>query len=180
MNVFPALKKLVVALSVFGACASAGATSTDLGPLTQGATPFSGTVLTPGPFGDTFSFILPSNGGSSYGVVNFPFTFLGSTFNTSFTSITLYKDIDSTPFDDGALEVLVGNTTSAGSSLSLNVGPLVTGNYYLVVQGVANGTGGGLYSGAISVSPVPEPETYGLFLAGLGLLGTIMTRRRKV
>jgi hypothetical protein len=30
-----------------------------------------------------------------------------------------------------------------------------------------------------SVSPVPEPESYAMFLAGLGLVGTIALRRRK-
>jgi hypothetical protein len=31
----------------------------------------------------------------------------------------------------------------------------------------------------VSVSPVPEPETYAMLLAGLGLVGA-MARRRKV
>ena len=30
----------------------------------------------------------------------------------------------------------------------------------------------------VSVSPVPEPETYGLLLAGLGLMGVVVRRRR--
>jgi hypothetical protein len=30
----------------------------------------------------------------------------------------------------------------------------------------------------VSMAPVPEPETYAMMLAGLGLLG-VMTRRRK-
>ena len=34
-------------------------------------------------------------------------------------------------------------------------------------------------SGAAAVTPVPEPETYGMMLAGLGLLGVIARRQRK-
>jgi hypothetical protein len=31
----------------------------------------------------------------------------------------------------------------------------------------------------VTVTPVPEPETYGMLIAGLGLVGFIATRRRK-
>ena len=34
-------------------------------------------------------------------------------------------------------------------------------------------------SGILAVTPVPEPETYGMMLAGLGLLG-FLARRRKL
>ena len=77
-------------------------------------------------------------------------------------------------------DLVVGSTSLAGTSISLNVGPTAAGNYFLVVSGsVPSGFAGGIYSGGITVSPIPEPETYGLFLAGLGLLGTIMSRRRR-
>lgn len=35
------------------------------------------------------------------------------------------------------------------------------------------------YSGTLTVSAVPEPESYALMLAGLGLIGTIALRRSK-
>jgi len=35
-----------------------------------------------------------------------------------------------------------------------------------------------LYSGELSVAAVPEPETYAMFLAGLGALGFVARRRR--
>jgi hypothetical protein len=35
----------------------------------------------------------------------------------------------------------------------------------------------GSFGGAVMLAPVPEPATYGLMLAGLGLLG-FMARRR--
>jgi hypothetical protein len=52
------------------------------------------------------------------------------------------------------------------------VGPLI-----LTIHG--NNTGGGSYGGDINVTmPVPEPETYGMMLAGLGILA-FLARGRK-
>lgn len=34
------------------------------------------------------------------------------------------------------------------------------------------------YGGSISVSPVPEPKTYAMLLAGLGLIGITALRRK--
>ena len=38
---------------------------------------------------------------------------------------------------------------------------------------------GGIALDNISVTPVPEPETYAMLLAGLGLMGAVARRRRQ-
>lgn len=174
-------KKIFAALALTSACMGAHASTTDLGTVTFGATAFNGTVLGAGPFTDIFKFILPANSGSAYNVVNFPLDLSGigsGTFNTVFTTLSLVSNPNGVLFDFD--DALVATGTGSGNSMNLSFAASGGGTYYLTVAGIANGSSGGLYSGSIAVTaPVPEPETYGLFLAGLGLVGTIISRRRK-
>ena len=48
--------------------------------------------------------------------------------------------------------------------------------FVLTLGGTANGKS--IYSGELSVTAVPEPETYALLLAGLGVVGFVARRRR--
>jgi hypothetical protein len=76
--------------------------------------------------------------------------------------------------------------TTGGASRSF--GELAAGDYYYVVKGDANGLtseedrDGGSYSMISSLkgvtAPVPEPQTYALLLAGLGVIGFVARRRR--
>lgn len=47
-----------------------------------------------------------------------------------------------------------------------------------MVSGNGNGSAGGFYTLTSTITPVPEPENAALFLAGLGMLGFMMRRRR--
>ena len=57
----------------------------------------------------------------------------------------------------------------------------ITGNSPFTLQLWGTPAGGGLakYSGQITVFAVPEPETYGMMLGGLGLLGLVARRKKQ-
>jgi PEP-CTERM motif-containing protein len=58
----------------------------------------------------------------------------------------------------------------------------VGGGYYMAahVQGIPDPLTGGTTSGSIgSTTPIPEPETYAMMLAGLGLMGFVARRRKQ-
>ena len=47
------------------------------------------------------------------------------------------------------------------------------------IKGTVSGSAGGSYAGVLNIAqPVPEPETYAMFLFGLGIIG-FMARCRK-
>ena len=58
---------------------------------------------------------------------------------------------------------------------------LQAANYYLLVSGSVLGNGVARYDGALDLKPaaaVPEPETYGMLLGGLAVLGMVARRRK--
>ncbi len=55
---------------------------------------------------------------------------------------------------------------------------LGSGMYYLEVMGVATAANGG-FSGSIFTTAIPEPANVTLLLAGIGMVGTMVKRRRK-
>lgn len=160
------------------ATAGANATTTHLGAAAVGVPlPFAGYVPAAGLFGDTFTFSLPTNGGTGYSVTNF--TLIPGTFNTILNTLSLFSNPDNVLFN-GDDTWLATSSVPGVNSIDLAFAATPAGNYYITVGGVANGTMGGIYNGAISVSaaPIPEPETYAMMLAGLAALGFLARRRQ--
>lgn len=69
----------------------------------------------------------------------------------------------------------IGNFLS--NQTSPTVFTLAAGNYFLTVSGGTSTTGYFL-NGYLNAAPVAEPESFAMFLAGLGLVGTMVARRK--
>ena len=168
------LKFVAAATALLMSSLGAQAATTALGAATV-ATPltFAG-IAAPGPFNDIFTFTLPSNSGSGYTVTNF--TLLPGLYNTVLATMSLVSNPDGILFN-GDDTLLSTSTTPGSGNLALAWAASPAGSYYLNVTGISNGAQGGIYNGAISVTAVPEPETYAMMLAGLGALGFLARRR---
>ena len=170
------LARKALAVAVLSSLAvAANAATTPLGAASVGAPlSFNAIVMPAGPFNDIFTFSLPANGGSGYSVINFPVPGL---FNTTLATASLVANPNGIlfDFDDTPLTSVV----SFNNKIAMTWGPSSAGTYYLNVTGIANGSSGGLYNGAITVTAVPEPESYAMLLAGLGVMGAIAMRRNK-
>ena len=118
-------------------------------------------------FTDTFNFVNgPSFADATASLVT---TALKGLQNVDFSSATLngnalsFSPTGAVEFGSGAFNGLTGTS------------------FQLIVMGTVSGVGGGKgasYAGTLNVTPVPEPETYALMLAGLGVMGFIAMRRK--
>ena len=116
----------------------------------------------------------------------FTFSTVGINFVDSLVSsisrtATVGLDITGFALYDSA-NTLVSNGTMLGSGSidlwSLSANNLAQGSYYVKVSGTLVSTTSGSFGANLNVMPVPEPESYGMMLAGLGVLG-FLARRRK-
>ncbi|MEO8859333.1 MAG: FxDxF family PEP-CTERM protein [Burkholderiaceae bacterium] len=179
-------KKLAVVAALVGASFAANATITNLGLVTTGVPLSFAGLAGNGGFDDVFTFTLPANGGSGYSAANF--TLLPSAlYHTVLSTMSLLTDPDGSVSGTGLFN---GDEAPKGSSVSFDSGATLAltapasggGKMVLHITGITTGTSGGIYTGAISaaaVTPVPEPESYAMLLAGLGVMGAIAIRRNK-
>jgi hypothetical protein len=130
---------------------------------------FNVTHLQAGSFTDTFTFTPSVDGQATASVITIAQSADSAWSNIDFTSATL---------NGNALTLMSMGTSETGFLLPTDV----TGPLTLVVTGVA---GAGLDAGAsISASyagtlnAIPEPSTLALALAGIGVIGMAVRRRR--
>lgn len=94
---------------------------------------------------------------------------------------SLFLTLDSVSFTSGTVGSLVDSDLSATGFSFHNV---AAGDYVVKASGTL-GTNGQYHNLAVvranyEVTAVPEPETFAMLLAGLGLVGAIFRRRSKI
>jgi hypothetical protein len=174
------LKGAVAVAMLAGASAAANAQQVvaDLGQVNfDSPTIFSGTVMGSGMgINDIFQFSLQEpNTSSGYSVVNVPLSFAGGEFNVLLSTISLFSYGNDGTYGTSDDQLLMSSTAPGGDTLTLAYDQPLSGPAYINITGVTTGENGGVYSGAIGV--VPEPESFAMLLAGLGLMGAVVRRR---
>ncbi len=125
------------------------------------------------PFEEHANFYVPTSSNGS-GVAN---TYAVTFFGVNLVDITgLTVNVWDGVHPNGTTNF----ATFSGNNITTSFGTLAAGQYHLDITGtIGPDAYGGQYSVALSATPVPEPETYAMFLAGLGLMGFMARRRSK-
>ncbi|MGB4810946.1 MAG: FxDxF family PEP-CTERM protein [Methylophilaceae bacterium] len=157
------IKQIVLGLTVVFASTSAMADVFNINVISD-TTSFNHANVTSGAFSDTWNFNISGLVSADGILTNFASR---ADQNIDFTSATL-----------NGVGLVIDNTGVFGLLSSAVLFPTnFTGPLQLIVNGTSGGNGS--YSGNLNIAAVPEPETYALMLAGLGLIG-FAARRNKV
>lgn len=152
-------KQSAVLAAVVLACAQANAASTIVANTFADGVQSEievGSATVKGSFFDTYSFTLSTASTlTSYFTNTFPLTPLTGSYSLFST--------------DGLVKT--GNLAATFTET------LAAGDYSFFVTG-SSGAKAGAYTLTAAIAAVPEPETYALFLAGLGAVGFLAARRR--
>lgn len=118
-------------------------------------------------------------GGSFEDVINFT---IASPNNHAITTVLQIPMTNI--YHIGSFTAALYNATTNTVIGSWNVGSglfleddLAGGNYYLKLTGVGNGKNGGMYT--VTAAAVPEPGEWAMMLAGIGMMGAMVRRRRR-
>jgi PEP-CTERM motif len=134
---------------------------------------FFGRLITGNHKNDTFADQYSFNVTSGSSIVADLFSYSGNPKNgLDITGLSLFSA-------DGTL-VSTGTQLETGATdqWRLTTGALSGSGYYLQVEGKVLSQAAGAYTAGLTVSPVPEPATYGMMLGGLALVGVVARRRK--
>jgi hypothetical protein len=161
--------KLLAAAAISTLAFGAQATTVDWG--VHGDLEVAAVLDAAGQIDDMITFSIPGSSNiASTTVANN----LMSVLNITNGRVELFKD------NGGGSTTRLGGYTFDGTTGSTwhSVMDLTAGNYFYEVKGRATGSSGGFYSITSAVTPVPEPESYAMLLAGLGVVGSLYRRRK--
>jgi len=159
------MKKAALALTLLASAAVAQAATFNIGAL---GNTYQNSVDVSGSFEDLYTFTLPSQFTGLTGSY-FAVDYVGLGLDTYLTVGQGAPGVGPTgPLPiTGSLSGL--NVASYQSTFNLTAG----GAYWFKLSGYGEAA-----SYTVTLAPVPEPETYALLLAGLGLMGAVARRRQ--
>jgi hypothetical protein len=173
----------VKALAVAAALVISGAANAVgpgfLGNLDNSTVTIENTIFSPGAplsFSDEYTFSVSDIAFAEGDVLNLrlnPIIVLpGPEWNLSFDEIS---------FVDLSTSAVLASDTDASDGFSLSAVLPHSGFFRFIVEGTTSGNFGGRYEGELTVTltPIPEPSTYALLLAGLGVVGFVAKQRRR-
>lgn len=76
-------------------------------------------------------------------------------------------------------KVVATGTSDDPGSFNIATTLLSQGEYVLRISGAVTGSSTGNYNGTLNITAVPEPETLGMMLGGLALMGVVARRKAK-
>jgi hypothetical protein len=133
-------------------------------------------------FMDRFTFSVTGSGGpENFDAIVSSISRTAAT-GLDITGLSLYRAMGTGGGTGGTGDTLVSSGRSLQSGAidvwTLTSNSLAAGDYYVQVTGGLVSNTSAAFGGAVMLAPVPEPETYGMMLAGLGVLGFLARRRR--
>lgn len=158
------LKKAAIAVSIAASAIAAHASTFAIGSLTD---TYTKTVDISGSFDDLYTFTLPANfTGIKGSFQGFDYAGTGLITNFSFGVGSSSSPVYSLPLNSS-----VNGVDVASYEGSYTLAPGLS--YWFRLSG-----SGDIANYTVTLAPVPEPESYALLLAGLGLMGFIARRRQ--
>ena len=182
------LKSVAVAVVSLAASVGAYATTTVIGPLPVPSTTSLNfvqdlvAVADGASFSDSFTFTTSVGATISVALFNDAINFGGSGYEGGISSFAAKIDGTKVLTLSGPLAGDVGGYPALTLALGLNqTFQIGAGAHSISITGSTYNPGGSAYYGALTLTPatpVPEPETYAMMLAGLGAAAFMARRRR--